>query len=228
MTKTGRFVFVTLIAASLTLWLVLPKNFPGEAASLTESGSVVLLPDTDGDVIDDKDDNCPTVGNSGQDDTDGDGYGDKCDLCWSVADDGQTPCPPPGDIDGDGVPDKEDNCPLVLNPKQEDADKDGIGDACDGVIRDTDADGIPDEKDNCPIDSNKGQEDADQDGIGDACDNCGRPNPAQNDFDGDRTGDDCDPPANANQCKKGVWQSFVFPRQFKNQGDCMQYFITGI
>ncbi len=71
------------------------------------------------------------------------------------------------DTDGDGILDIDDNCPDVPNPEQEDADDDGIGDACDD---DADADGIPDEEDNCPDVPNPGQEDADDDGIGDACD----------------------------------------------------------
>ena len=34
-------------------------------------------------------------------------------------------------------------------------------------------------------------------------------------------------PASKEQCKGNGWQSFAFPRAFKNQGDCIQYFNTG-
>lgn len=44
----------------------------------------------------------------------------KCDGTGSGLDD-----------DGDGVPNVDDNCPNHLNPDQQDADGNGIGDACE-------------------------------------------------------------------------------------------------
>ncbi len=40
-------------------------------------------------------------------------------------------CQDANDLDSDGIHDEIDNCPSVYNPNQEDADDDGVGDACE-------------------------------------------------------------------------------------------------
>lgn len=74
------------------------------------------------------------------------------------------------DSDSDGVPDFRDICPKTYDPRQYDADDDGVGDACDPDT-DVDQDGVNDTKDNCPALANPDQSDSDRDGYGDACDN---------------------------------------------------------
>lgn len=76
--------------------------------------------------------------------------------------------PEDGDADEDGVLDSVDNCPAAANPGQDDADADGVGDACQEEP-DSDEDEVPDEDDNCPEAANKEQIDSDENGVGDAC-----------------------------------------------------------
>jgi hypothetical protein len=92
------------------------------------------VPDTDNDSVFDYEDNCNGYFNPSQRDTDNDSGpppyepidtktnprdpmtgGDTCDV----------------DDDGDLVQDLEDNCQKAANKDQADADRDGIGDACD-------------------------------------------------------------------------------------------------
>lgn len=84
--------------------------------------------DTDGDGVNDDEDNCINDANPDQANNDGDAEGDVCDA----------------DDDNDGAADVDDNCQLVANAGQEDYDGDGAGDACDGDI---DGDGVPNDGD---------------------------------------------------------------------------------
>ncbi|XP_035673010.1 cartilage oligomeric matrix protein-like [Branchiostoma floridae] len=121
----------------------------------------------------------------------------KCDVGYSGSNDGLT-CGI--DSDQDGYPDaslpcndtscQQDNCPRTPNSGQEDADGDGLGNACDD---DADNDGFLNILDNCPLVDNFHQTDIDGDGVGDACDNCPMNiNSDQKDTDNDGLGDACD------------------------------------
>ena len=182
-----------------------------DLTALREIGAqgTCTMPDGDGDLVCDQEDNCVSIANADQSDADGDGIGDVCDSCpddpFDDADlDGycagsgfappmigdQDNCPfnnNPGQEDGDSdlVGDACDNCVSTGNTDQADGDGDNVGDLCDACpgdpINDPDADSICHATDNCPADANNGQEDVDGDGSGDVCDLC--PDDASNDID---------------------------------------------
>ena len=139
---SSRIIFdnVTLLDGETTLTVEVVRDadlLPGCTGSVTVT-TAASEPDTDGDAVADRDDNCVTVANTNQTDADRDGAGDACD----------------DDIDGDGIANGRDNCPLVSNASQADTDRNGVGDACSD---DRDGDGVPDARDNCPDVANRDQ-----------------------------------------------------------------------
>jgi len=140
-----------------------------------------LTDDTDGDGVDDIDDNCPTVANADQINTDCmlnsncDDIGDACDM----------------DDDGDGIPDVCDASPLDPGNPITAGDPDGDGKLAD-CDPDDDGDGI---LDTCDADhpDNSGAANSDSDNIINICDNCdSADNPNQQDVDGNGIGDVCE------------------------------------
>ena len=71
-----------------------------------------------------------------------DGQGGAYSLTYSASTD--------EDHDSDGIPDEHDNCPNVANPDQRDANRNGVGDACDPVDPPTGGGGADDGDDDIP------------------------------------------------------------------------------
>ncbi|MEJ7751008.1 MAG: thrombospondin type 3 repeat-containing protein, partial [Thermoleophilaceae bacterium] len=90
------------------------------------SYSLTVLPDIDGDVLPDGEDNCRTRANPAQTDRDRDSLGDACD---------RFPRDPRNDRDRDGLGANADYCPRAANRGQRDWDRDGQGDRCDRSSR---------------------------------------------------------------------------------------------
>jgi len=113
---------------------------------------VNVVIDTDGDGVDDPDDNCVDDANAGQEDQDGDDIGDVCDPDIDgdgfVNEEDDFPGDPTewADTDGDGVGDNGDAFPNDPN-ETADSDSDGAGDNAD---TDDDNDGIADIDDPYP------------------------------------------------------------------------------
>jgi len=90
--------------------------------------------DADGDSVDDRCDNCPSIPNARQDDCDADGIGDAC-VCGDVP--AGAPCE--RHSDSDGIPDDCDTCAFVANRGDGNCNADmervlgraALGDACD-------------------------------------------------------------------------------------------------
>jgi hypothetical protein len=109
-----------------------PQNANAGQADLDGDGAGdVCDADDDGDGLSDTDES--EVGTDSRDpDSDDDGFEDGPDKCPLIV--GTNQGCPPGDSDFDTVPDDDDNCLIVANTSQEDADQDGIGDACEVIV----------------------------------------------------------------------------------------------
>ncbi|HMC96989.1 MAG TPA: thrombospondin type 3 repeat-containing protein, partial [Flavobacteriales bacterium] len=165
--STGEFFFTPIGPAPPSSCVVAIQVCDGGTPNLcaTQSATVTIGLDADGDGVGNGIDNCPTVANAGQEDADGDGVGNVCDIC-AGSDDHL-------DADADGVPNGCDVC--AGSNDLLDADFDGVPNGCDVCAGsndhlDADFDGVPDGCDICAgFDDHL---DADADGVPNGCDIC--------------------------------------------------------
>ncbi|MCK6513539.1 MSCRAMM family adhesin SdrC, partial [Myxococcota bacterium] len=112
------------------------KYAKSDSDGYTSAFGLVIDLETDGDGVNNDDDNCPDVSNADQADADGDGDGDACDTCTDVD----------GDTYGDGAysastcTDDCDDDDASIYPGASDAWYDGVDANCDGA-NDYDRDG---------------------------------------------------------------------------------------
>jgi predicted outer membrane repeat protein len=85
-----------------------PRPQNGGTAPRCDIGAFELEPDTDGDGVRDRTDNCTTLKNASQRDRDQDQIGDDCDTCPGVRNKNDG-----GDDDADGVLNVNDCCPTT-------------------------------------------------------------------------------------------------------------------
>jgi len=154
------------------------------------------------------------------------------------------------DSDSDAISDDKDNCPDISNSRQDDQDKDDIGDVCDNdpYNNDTDGDGFGDSRDNCKDVPNPDQIDINNDGIGDVCDDIdGQPadtdddgvfdikdncpeinNPEQENIDRDKLGDACDDDIDGDGIANSIEQEYEFLDEYNTTDALKDYDNDGV
>lgn len=197
--------YVPLTAGTHSLTFTVTGKNPSSNGYIAAVDYIELTssPDSDGDGVRDRTDNCPNAANPGQANLDGDPLGDACDpdIDGDGTTNGQDAFPRDAseslDSDKDGVGDNADAFPFDSS-ETKDSDGDHVGDNADrfpsdpAESKDSDGDGVGDNADAFPTDPARSR-DADRDQVADEDDNCvNDANTDQADLDSDSKGDACD------------------------------------